>query len=511
MIRKEFERVSPESVGISSMHIEELISRLESNHTEMHGIMIMRYGKVCTEGWWNPYSPGLRHGLQSLTKTYAATAIGIACTEGLLSLDTKIIDIFTEEAPVEPEDNLGSLKVRDVLCMGCGMEKMPKATKNWIRDFLHIPVKHTPGTTFMYNSMGSSLLGAIVRKLTGLGLQDYLKPRLFDKIGIDADNLRWFYLPDGMEVGGGGLFATTEDNLRLMKLYMDGGVWEGERILSEDYVKKATSFQNASATEALVNPPGTDNFLGYGYQIWMCKPEGVYRADGAMGQFAICCPRQDMNIALNETAFGAEGIQKTLDYIWEFLDKIDLYIKQLPEDKSAEDKFSYRMSHLSIKNPDYSPYRKEFEKFNSVRYIVSEGKPALEINMIQEIAGGEFSDGIKEFEFYFNRTGVMLRFWQDGADHILNIAVDGSRFFNKLSVKGNVVDKVLMSGCFINEQIFSITARWPETCFEKTLEFHFKGDGQISIKSTTMPFCTTIPGGTVKANDPEWASAKIMA
>ena len=335
MVSKEFERVSPESVGISSRHIEELISRLECGHTEMHGIMIMRYGKVCTEGWWNPYSPGLRHGLQSLTKTYAATAVGIACTEGLLSLDTKIIDIFTEEAPNETEGNLDNLKVRDVLCMGCGMEEMPKATKNWIRDFLNIPVKHTPGTTFMYNSMGSSLLGAIVRELTGLGLQDYLKPRLFDKIGIDGDNLRWFYLPDGMEVGGGGLFATTEDNLRLMKLYMDGGVWEGERILSEDYVKKAISFQNASATEALVNPPATDNFLGYGFQIWMCKPEGVYRADGAMGQFAICCPRQDMIIAVNETAFGAEGIQMTLDYIWEFLDKIDPDIMQLPEDKSA--------------------------------------------------------------------------------------------------------------------------------------------------------------------------------
>ena len=306
MRRKEFARVTPEEVGIDSREIDALLDRLEREHTQMHGIMIMRHGKICAEGWWSPYAPGLRHGLQSLTKTWAATAVGIAYTEGLLKLEDRIIDIFPEEAPDMPEPLLTHLRVRDVLCMGCGMEKMPAPTKNWIRDFLHIPVVHEPGTAFMYNSMGSTLLGAVVRKLTGLGLHDYLKPRLFDKIGVDADNLRWFHMPDGMEVGGGGLFAATEDNLRLMKLYLDGGMWEGERILAEDYVKLATSCQNDSSTEILVNPPAADNFLGYGFQIWMCKPQGVYRADGAMGQFSICCPAQDMIISVNETAIGAD-------------------------------------------------------------------------------------------------------------------------------------------------------------------------------------------------------------
>lgn len=162
----------------------------------------------------------------------------------------------------------------------------------------------------MYNSMGSTLLGAMVRKVTGLGLQDYLTPRLFDKIGIDAANLRWMTMPDGMEVGGGGLFATTEDNLRLMKLYADGGMWNGERILSEDYAHKAVSLQNESATEAIGNPEASDNFLGYGFQIWLCQPKGVYRADGAMGQFSVVIPDLDMQISLNETATGAHWAQK---------------------------------------------------------------------------------------------------------------------------------------------------------------------------------------------------------
>ena len=195
-MRKEFEIVTPEAVGIHSKAIMELLDQLESGFTEPHGLMIMRYGKICAKGWWAPYAPGIVHGQQSHTKTYAATAVGIAYTEGLLSLDERIIDIFPEDAPQNPSANLQDLKVRDVLCMGCGMKKEPAPSKHWIKDFMAIPVEDKPGTTYMYNSTGSTLLGAIVQKKTGMGLHQFLKEKLFDKIGIDADNLRWAYMPD---------------------------------------------------------------------------------------------------------------------------------------------------------------------------------------------------------------------------------------------------------------------------------------------------------------------------
>lgn len=175
-MRKEFERVTPESVGIPSWAVERLLDKLESGFTEPHGLMIMRHGKVCAEGWWTPYAPGLRHGLQSLSKTYSATAVGIAYTEGLLKLEDRLIDIFPEESPADPSENLKNLTVRDVLCMGCGMEEMPAPSKEWIRDFLATPVVHKPGSTYMYNSVGSTMLCAIVRKLTGMSVHDYLTP-----------------------------------------------------------------------------------------------------------------------------------------------------------------------------------------------------------------------------------------------------------------------------------------------------------------------------------------------
>ena len=125
MKRKPLPRTEPELVGIRSQDILDYLDALESSDTEMHGLMIMRHGKICCQGWWNPYAPGLRHGLQSHTKTYAATAVGIACREGLLRLDEPVLEIFPEYAPSNPSEMLKRLKVRDVLCMGCGMDTMP--------------------------------------------------------------------------------------------------------------------------------------------------------------------------------------------------------------------------------------------------------------------------------------------------------------------------------------------------------------------------------------------------
>lgn len=141
MTGKKFERTTPEAVGISSKSLEQLIENLE-RVTEMHGIMIMRHEKICAEGWWAPYAPGIRHSLHSLSKTYSATAIGIAVTEGKVFLDEKILSIFPEKAPENPDENLKQLTVKDILCMGSGMERLPEVTGNWLQAYLEVPIKH---------------------------------------------------------------------------------------------------------------------------------------------------------------------------------------------------------------------------------------------------------------------------------------------------------------------------------------------------------------------------------
>ena len=100
----------------------------------------------------------------SLSKTYSATAVGIAVTEGKVSLDEKILSIFSEKAPENPDEYLKQLTVKDILCMGSGMERLPEVTENWLQAYLEVPIKHRPGTAFQYNSVGSTLLCAIVER-----------------------------------------------------------------------------------------------------------------------------------------------------------------------------------------------------------------------------------------------------------------------------------------------------------------------------------------------------------
>ncbi len=471
--RKPFEHATPESVGISSDLILEYIDNLEKSETEMHGLMIMRHGKMITEGWWTPFGPNLRHGLQSHTKTYAATAVGIAYTEGLLKLDERLIDIFPEESPEDPSENLKLLTIRDVLCMGCGMDTMPWNSEHWIRDFLHTPVNHKPGTTYMYNSTGSTMLGAIVRKKTGLGLHDYLTPRLFNKIGIDPDNLRWMCMADGMEVGGGGLYATTEDNFRLMKLYADGGVWEGERILAEDYVKLATTNQNDSATESINNPEASDNFLGYGFQIWMCKPHRAYRADGAMGQFTIVLPDQDMEIAITETAVGAHWAQSTLNITWDFVEKIQ-GDTVLPEDEEAQDRLTRKLARLNIGNPACQPFSPLVKEISGQRYKVNTG--------IFTPFGGNFmigskADGIDTFSLDFDNYGFLWNFvTKNGREEKIRFSTNGVRFSNLLGKPDDLTQLYLGDAYWKEDNVLVMHGRWVETCIQDTYTLTFEGD-----------------------------------
>jgi hypothetical protein len=463
------------------------IQELEKSGTEMHGIQIMRKDGICAEAWWTPYAPGIRHGLQSLTKTYAATAVGIAYTQGLLKLDEQVIDIFPDEAPSSPSENLKRLRVRDVLCMGCGMDEMPRPSKDWIRDFLATPINHVPGTAFMYNSTGSSLLGAMVCRKSKTTLHKFLAENLFDKIGIDADNFRWLFMPDGIEVGGGGGFATTEDNLRLIKLYAQGGVWEGERILSEDYVKLAVKKQNDSSTEEKVNPPANDNFLGYGFQIWMCKPEGTYRADGAMGQFAIACPQKGIIISINETAANAVWAQKTLDITWNFIALIGSFgVKPLEPNHEAAASLNKYLSSRTLPRPawgGYSPLKKEV---SGKHYIIREGTFDFHTGMLFMMTENVPKTIISALSFDFDETGCNLVCTINGKEIALRIATDGSRFLNTAGSSGDPMPHVYCSGSWKNEHTFIIRFRWIESCFEKESVFVFGENGKISIKTKTI-------------------------
>ena len=257
--------------------------------------MVIRHGQCAAKGWWKPYDEKFRHPLYSFSKSLTATAIGFAEQEGILSLDEKIVDIFPDLLPENPSENLKKITLHHLLIMGCGHEtEIMDNSENWISTFLHHPVLHEPGTFYKYNTAGTNMLAAVLRKKTGQNVTEFLKSRLLEPLGITS--LTCALLGDGTELGGGGMKMVTEDMAKFTYFLSRQGEWEGKQLLRKDWFERACRKQ--IETEGDSEGHVKDWAQGYGYQCWMCRYPGSFRADGAYGQFGVVFPDLDLIVIL---------------------------------------------------------------------------------------------------------------------------------------------------------------------------------------------------------------------
>ena len=341
-------RCTPESVGVPSRAVLDCLKDLCHDETTMNGFMAARHGKVFAECWWAPYGPDMVHCNHSFGKSYTATAIGIAAGEGLVKLDERMVDIFADEIEargIVPAEGVDRITVEHVLTMTNGMARMPDMRGDFIAHYFSTPVAHEPGTRFLYNSTGSCMLGAIVEKRSGQGLKAYLTPRLFEKIGIDPDAFVWRRFRDLSIDAEPGTFARTEDNLRLAMLYLNGGRWNGDQVLPEDFVRRALSVHVSTADA----PEQRDGRCGYGYQLWACSLPGLYRFDGGQGQFGLIWPEKDIVVSIHEGAMGPRGPQMTLDAVY---DTIFAALSEEPLPENPADLETLRTAERAAALPD---------------------------------------------------------------------------------------------------------------------------------------------------------------
>jgi CubicO group peptidase (beta-lactamase class C family) len=302
---------TPESQGVDPAGILAFLDSLESApDIEMHSLMIIRHGHVVAEGWWSPYLPEQPHLLYSLSKSFTSTAAAFAVAEGLLDLDATVLSYFPELDAEITDWRSRSILVRHVAAMASGHleETVQRASAldplEPVRGFLLIPPDREPGSVFAYNQPCTYALAAIVQRLTGQTLIEYLRPRLFDPLGIGLAG--WQRDAAGRDLGYTGLHATTDAIARLGLLYLQRGVWNGRRLLSEQWIAEATRVQVPTPNE-----PNPDWQQGYGFQFWMARHG--YRGDGAYGQFCVVLPEQD---AVITTTAGTENMQGILDAVW---------------------------------------------------------------------------------------------------------------------------------------------------------------------------------------------------
>lgn len=365
-MRKEFERITPEQAGISSKDVLKFIEKFKENGNEMHSIMLLRHGKIFAETWYKPYNKDSKHIMFSFTKSLTSTAVGFARQEGLMDIDEKLVDIFPDKLPENPSENLKKCRVRDLLTMSCGHEDeiplLGMGDKDWIASFLNHPFKYEPGTHYLYNTAGTNLVSAILKIKTGVSLMEYLKPRLFDKLGMD--DIPCYTLPDGTDMGGAGSRMTTEDMARFIQFVANRGTWDGERLLEESWFDLACTPQvDCSPASDLI-----DWKQGYGFQYWMCVPKGVFRADGAFGQFGIVCPKEDVVVIITSSSSNTYDVLTT---VWEELLPC-FHDDPLPEDKESLSILKYVLDHNEI-TPVYGTRSLTGnEKFDGNVYIPAE-------------------------------------------------------------------------------------------------------------------------------------------
>lgn len=308
-------RSTPEAQGVSSSSIQSFVDAVESGKYGVHSFVLVRHGHIVAEGAWKPYASYLQHIMFSVSKSFTSTAVGLAVSDELLSVDDPVLSFFPAYDTEEIRKNMDGVLVRHLLSMSTGHDEDTMVRMrnewddgDWVRIFLTTPIKREPGTHFLYNSGASYVLAAIVQSLTGKTVYEYIKSRLLDPLGIHQ--ARWQLSPAGVNLGASGLRLTTRDLAKFGQLYLQNGVWQGERLLSEAWIAEATKAHVSNGSD-----PEDDWHQGYGFQIWRCR-HNAYRFDGAFGQMCLVSPEHDLVLALTS---GTPQLRQTLNAVWDHI------------------------------------------------------------------------------------------------------------------------------------------------------------------------------------------------
>ena len=300
---------------VSKKALQKFFDAFRPEKNEIHTLQLYHRDALLLRIAPAPYSCDDKREIYSLSKSFCSTAIGFLCDDGKLSVEDRIVDLFPEKLPETVSDNLAAMRVRHVLSMNTGHAEcvMPQMIRSddAVGTFLAQPVPFQPGTHFAYNTGATCLLSCIVEKLSGMKLIDFLTWRLFLPLGIT--NVRWNQVPSGQNEGGVGIHVSSDDILKFGRLYLAGGLWNGKRLLSESWVKDATSFVSDNSFNGTA-----DWCAGYGYQFWVNAREG-YRGDGAFGQLCFVLPERQMVFALQTEL---QDMQMEIDMLMELADHL---------------------------------------------------------------------------------------------------------------------------------------------------------------------------------------------
>ncbi len=323
-------RSTPEAEGLRSADLRHLFEKLSGDcEVNLHTVTVLRHGKIVAEMAKKPYSFGVWHATHSMCKTVTALAIGMLIDEGKLSLADEVAGFFPE-IKLTPFSKYKSITVLHLLTMSSGVsfsEVGSVTDEDWVRGYFDSAVKFEPGTEFAYNSMNSYILSAIITKLTGQTLSEYLTTRLWVPLGITT--YYWESCPRGITKGGWGLYLLPEDMAKIGELIRRGGEWGGKRLVSKAWMK--------SLSEKTFDTPYFMGKYGYSRHAWCGCRKGSVVCNGLYGQNIIVYPDIDVVVVTTGANDALFQTCRMTDIIDDFFSRDGNFAASpLPADPKAE-------------------------------------------------------------------------------------------------------------------------------------------------------------------------------
>ncbi|NOU96672.1 serine hydrolase [Paenibacillus sp. LMG 31456] len=362
--------------------------------------MLLQDGQATAQFWRKPYRKDCQQLLFSLSKSFTSIAVGIAWDSGYLDLQDKVISFFSDQLPDHPSLHLAQMTVHHLLSMNTGHnDNIYSAVANetdWVKAFLSLEVQHEPGSYYRYSTHATYMLSAIIEKVTGESLVDFLMPRLFEPLGIPKPS--WETCPMGITAGGMGLSLSTEGIAKFGQMLLDKGVYEGRRIVSESYIDLATQEQSDNRR----GESRIDTSQGYGYQFILCR-RGCFRGDGSFGQLCFVAPNERIVIAATASFTSMKQLQTLLDLIYEhIMDPIDPDHRPSLDDNSE---LQQRLANMTCPVPLPEPTPDDIPNRGSACYIMDENPYHLqELNLFMK------EEQLEVQLIYENRDNTMLGF-----------------------------------------------------------------------------------------------------
>ena len=467
---------TPQSVGVSAKVVNDFFKNAQEKNLEYHSFMVIRNGKVAVEWYNEPFDKDTAHSVYSVSKSFTSTAIGFAVSEGLISLDDKLLDFFPEYAPKKPDPRFDKLTVHNLLRMSSGKQPSflsDKAKVDWIEDFINSPWVFEPGEKFLYINENIFMLSAIINRVTGMSMREYLRPRLFEPLGIDFPF--WETDRNGIEAGGWGLYLKTEDLAKFTLCYLKDGKYKGEQVIPKEWVRLATQKQ----IDNEYNRPGSDSSFGYGYCFWL-DHLGGFRADGMFSQFGIAFPEHNAVVVVT-SSIAVE--QDALDGIFDFFPKAFIEADEstaLEMTKPIAPALSEHPHKEQEINDRYIKFRKKI-LLNLVGFQLSV-LPLAITYMMSDKAGN-----IDMVKFDFNGEECTFR-WSEGDEHNkIALGMDGHYRYSTMTL-GQIEFKVCSNATWIDDNTLLVSIRPIQTVGKRNMIFSFRPHDKVVMTPSSTPY-----------------------